>query len=83
MGPSKIGYRLYYKDLPKKFKSKYTYIAGVDSVFVYVLNMKYNSPLNIITALSIVPKSKYDYIAKYKFRYIELDKILNNTYDIF
>lgn len=83
IGPSKIGYRLYYKDLPKKFKSKYTYVAGVDSVFVYVLNMKYNSPLNIITALSIVPKSKYDYIAKYKFRYIELGKILNNTYDIF
>ena len=80
---NKKGCRLYYKDLPKKFKSKYTYTAGVDSVFVYVLNMKYDNPLNILTALSIVPKSKYDYIAKYKFRYIELDKILNNTYDIF
>ena len=39
--------------------------------------------INIITALSIVPKSKYDYIAKYKFKYIELKYILANTYDIF
>lgn len=79
----KKGYRLYYKDLPKKFKSKYTYTAGVDSVFVHLYAERYSEPLNIITALSIVPKSKYDYIAKYKFRYIELKHMLLNTYDIF
>lgn len=80
---NKKGCRLYYKDLPKKFKSKYTYIAGVDSVYVRLYDEKYSEPLNIITALSIVPKSKYDYIAKYKFRFVEFKHMLLNTYDIF
>ena len=44
---------------------------------------KYSEPLNIITALSIVPKSKYDYIAKYKFRFVDFKNMLANTYDIF
>ena len=83
LGPSNKGFRLYYKDLPKKFKSKYRYTAGPDSVFVHLDDEKHSNPLNIITALSIVPKSKYEYIAKYKFKYIELKYILANTYDIF
>lgn len=83
LGTSNKGYRLYYKDLPKKFKSKYVYTAGVDSVFVHLDDRKYSKELNIITALGIVPKSKYEYIAKYKFKYIELEYILTNTYDIF
>lgn len=83
LGTSNKGYRLYYKDLPKKFKSKYVYTAGVDSVFVHLDDRKYSKELNIITALGIVPKSKYEYIAKYKFKYIELEYILANTYDIF
>ena len=79
----KKGCRLYYKDLPKKFKSKYTYTAGVDSVFVHLYDERHSEPLNIITALSIVPKSKYDYIAKYKFRFVEFKHMLLNTHDIF
>lgn len=80
---NKKGCRLYYKDLPKKFKSKYTYTAGVDSVYVHIYDERSSEPLNIITALSIVPKSKYDYIAKYKFKYVEFKHMLLNTYDIF
>ena len=79
----KKGCRLYYKDLPKKFKSKYKYTAGVDSVYVHLYTERYNEPLNIITALSIVPKSKYDYIAKYKFRFVKFKYMLLNSYDIF
>ena len=83
-GEGNVGYRLYYKDLPKKFKSKYSYIAGVDSVFVYYFNSnKYSSPLNVITALSIVPKNKYEDIAKYKIRHTALEDILDNYCDIF
>lgn len=75
-------YRMYYKDLPKNFKLKYKYIAGVDSVLI---NNKYpsSSPLNIITALSHVSEDKYDYIAKYKIKHVQLNKILDNTYDLF
>lgn len=80
---NKKGCRLYYKDLPKKFKSKYTYTSGIDSVYVHLYIDKYSNPLNIITALSIVPKSKYDYIAKYKFRFVDFKNMLVNTYDIF
>ena len=75
-------YRMYYKDLPKNFKLKYKYIAGVDSVLI---NNKYpsSSPLNIITALSHISEDKYDYIAKYKIKHVQLNKILDNTYDLF
>lgn len=79
---STFGFRLYYKDIPKNFKLKYKYIAGSDSVLVFD-GPESSSPLNIITALCNVTKCEYDYIAKYKIKYVLLNDMLENTHDIF